>query len=108
MVTGASGPNPLPEIRAQHELSTHSATRGELRIHRAGCSCGVTFEWYDREALHAIHVDAMILQRFQGSLDRLTELEGAVKRVLDSVKPTDDPMVTLRAIRDLREVYNHG
>lgn len=37
-----------------------------------------------------------------------SELRQAVARVLDSVTPTGDPMVTLARLRELKEVYDRG
>lgn len=56
--------SPLREVRAEHLLCTHSSNRNGLITHKAGCSCGVPFEWYAREEEHAEHVDAMIVEHF--------------------------------------------
>lgn len=57
--------NPLAEIRSAHLLCTHSAPRpGGINVNKAGCSCGARYEWYRREAEHAEHVDAAIVEHF--------------------------------------------
>lgn len=64
--------NPLPGIRAQHELATHRTVSGETITRHAKCSCGRTdhYDWFRRVQEHQDHVDAMIVEHFEAKAAR--------------------------------------
>ena len=70
-------------------------------VPKAGCECGVSFEWEGRDDLHAAHVLEVV--RAEGRAQAAAALRDEVSRVYALMLDADDP--TARTLRLVHESH---